>query len=126
MAADKPGELICLSVTRARFCELLAEESGIAVPPSELFLLGLFSLLDAILDISMKELMLKLPIAADIKNALTEQEGPYAPFLESVVQYEKGEREACLAALQRVQIAPASVYDMYKESVHFAELLARR
>ena len=50
LVADKPQELLRLSVVRARFCELLAEHGSLAGHSAELFLLGLFSLIDAILD----------------------------------------------------------------------------
>jgi EAL and modified HD-GYP domain-containing signal transduction protein len=50
MAKDKPGELITLSLVRARFCERLAGLARIA-PPNLAFLMGLFSLLDGLIDL---------------------------------------------------------------------------
>ncbi len=56
IATEKPDELVRLAVVRAKFCELLAEQSSLKVQAHELFLTGLFSLVDAMLDKPMKEL----------------------------------------------------------------------
>ncbi|MBO7531533.1 MAG: HDOD domain-containing protein, partial [Lachnospiraceae bacterium] len=50
LCADKPGEITRISLIRARFAELLAPVFGLAASSSELFLMGLFSVLDAMLD----------------------------------------------------------------------------
>lgn len=67
LAAEKPPELIRTALLRARFCEL-------SVAPrtrsEDLFLLGLFSLLDAMLDRPMAALISDLPISQECKTAL--------------------------------------------------------
>lgn len=123
LAADKPVELVRLSVVRARFCELLAEQCPLRPDGSELFLLGLFSLLDAILDAPMEQMMNKLPLSDAIREALLHNEGPYAPFLELVIAYERGQTEACLRSLMPLKISPEKVCDAYLEAVRFASIL---
>ena len=46
MGTDKSEELVLTSLSRAHLCELLAPLVGLKERSSELFLLGLFSLLD--------------------------------------------------------------------------------
>ena len=56
LCSDKPNELMRLSLLRAKFAENLAPVFGMAMRSQELFLTGLFSILDIILDCSMDAL----------------------------------------------------------------------
>jgi len=123
LAADKPTELVRLSVIRARWCELLAENSQRAQDVSEVFLLGLFSLIDAILDTPMEQMMEKLPLSDEVKDALTVRQGPLAPFLQAVMFYEQGDSKQCLQALRLIKVDPAKVYDLYLEAVKFSSII---
>lgn len=110
-----------LAVIRAKFCELLAENSSLKASPSEIFILGLFSLIDAMLDAKMDFLMEKLPISEEIKEALITQTGPMAPFLEAVISYEKGCEEGCEESLQKLGVKTEEVYKRYLEAVEYAD-----
>nr|WP_321403293.1 HDOD domain-containing protein [uncultured Desulfobacter sp.] len=66
----KPNELIRLSVIKARMCEQCAHVLRTPFTPEELFTVGLFSTMDAILDIPMKELLEKIALSDKIKEAL--------------------------------------------------------
>ncbi len=123
LAMDKPKELVRLSVVRAKFCELLAQDSNYQGDAADLFLLGLFSLLDAIFDTSMTLMMNKLPLSEEVRMALINQEGPFAPFLQAVVAYEQGKPEECLQSLQILEVEPDKVYDMYLESIKFSSII---
>jgi len=65
IAADKPGELMRKSLVRARFCELLAQASGQGLE-DQAFLLGLFSLLDALLDRPLDEVLKEVGLAPEL------------------------------------------------------------
>ena len=90
LAPDKPNELIRSSIVRAKFCELLAKLGTKKIKPAVLFMLGLFSMIDAIMDDSMESCMEKLPFSEDIRQALLDGEGPLGPYLALVRAYEKG------------------------------------
>ncbi|HTU30397.1 MAG TPA: HDOD domain-containing protein [Solirubrobacteraceae bacterium] len=89
---DKPTELTLTALTRARFCELAGPEMT-GARPAELFTLGLFSVLDALMDTTMLEATEMLPLADDMREALVEREGPMGDLLEAVVARELGVRE---------------------------------
>jgi EAL and modified HD-GYP domain-containing signal transduction protein len=72
IAADKPGELMRKSLVRARFCELLAQASGRGVE-EQAFLLGLFSLLDALLDRPLEEVLNEVGLAPELDSVLRGQ-----------------------------------------------------
>jgi len=67
---DKPLELAREVLIRARMCELLARSA--TVPPDEMFTAGLLSLLDAILDRPLPEILEQLPLSALVREALLE------------------------------------------------------
>jgi EAL and modified HD-GYP domain-containing signal transduction protein len=123
LAADKPEELLRLSVVRARFCELLATRGTYAAHSAELFLVGLFSLLDAILDAPLEATLAALPIAVEVKEAIVGRTGPLAFFLEAVVAWEEARAEDCPPHWQRMGVDGEEVKELYLEAIRFAALL---
>lgn len=95
LADSKPNELIRTSVLRAKLCELAGQAGGYQGDLSELFLLGLFSLMDAILDTEMELIINQLPISEQLKLALINKEGELAYYLEFVFNYERGLWDNC-------------------------------
>jgi EAL and modified HD-GYP domain-containing signal transduction protein len=90
---DKPSELTLTALTRARFCELAGVDVVAASAP-ELFTLGLFSVLDALMDTTMREAAELLPLPEDMRDALVERQGPMGELLEAVIAREEGDRDA--------------------------------
>jgi len=84
---DKPKELINTSLIRAKMCELLAVE--LACDKSSAFTIGLFSMLDVLMDQPLKELLDKLPLASEVSDALIGYNGCMGELLAMVVAYEK-------------------------------------
>ncbi len=91
LAEGKPNELIVTSCIRAKFCELVGGISNEGIDTSELFTLGLFSLIDAILDQPMKEIMKELPLTQNIRDTLVSGDGAMAKYLHLAEHYERGE-----------------------------------
>jgi EAL and modified HD-GYP domain-containing signal transduction protein len=91
LSDNKPDELIRTSVIRAKFCELMSRYLASCKNASELFTLGIFSSIDAILDDTMENIMAKLPLSANIKNALLNNTGELSFCLEIAKSYERGD-----------------------------------
>lgn len=120
VAADKPAELIRLSLTRARFAELLAISHGKFRDTGMAFLTGMMSLMDAILDEEMSSVMNKLPLANDIKVALLKDEGLLASYLRLVKQYEQANWQNANEIQQALGLKPEEVPDAYHDAVNWA------
>ncbi|HIP82142.1 MAG TPA: HDOD domain-containing protein, partial [Desulfocapsa sulfexigens] len=120
IATEKPEELVRLAVVRAKFSELLAKHGGLQKYSNELFLVGLFSLIDAMLDKPIKELLHGLPMTDNITIALVDNRGPYAPVLEAVKNYEQSLKEPCLQNLKQIQVNPRSVGGLYLQAVEYS------
>ncbi len=123
ISADKPYELLRISITRARLCELLAEGCDQGHDSSEMFLMGLFSLLGAMLDMSMGDIMERLPLPADIKSALVDQTGPYYPYLAIAIAYENGDWKNCQQLLKELNLSPKDMLHAYMDSLAWTDLL---
>ncbi|MEO5573477.1 MAG: HDOD domain-containing protein [Gammaproteobacteria bacterium] len=87
---DKPHELFQTALIRAKMCELLAGARQDSDKESY-FTVGLFSVLDALMDVPMPELLNTLPVSADIKQALLHHQGALGIILQCVLAYERGD-----------------------------------
>jgi EAL and modified HD-GYP domain-containing signal transduction protein len=115
-SGDTPSELIKLGLTRARMAELLTANLDKDVQDSA-FTVGLFSLLDAILDLPMDQVVDQLPLEADLEKALTSRTGPYGHMLETIIQYENGEWDEMASGLYSHKNLSAS----YMEALLWAQ-----
>jgi len=95
---DKPAELTTTALVRARFCELAAHDDPDATG-NELFTFGLFSVIDALLDTPMTELLAKLPLATDVCEALADHKGPKGQLLECLHALESGDLASAKATV---------------------------
>jgi EAL and modified HD-GYP domain-containing signal transduction protein len=124
LATDRPGELVECAVLRARFCELLAPLAGLASRRQELFLMGMFSLLNAMVGRPLEELLQELHLPADICEALlAHQTAPCAPALvyRIVLASENGDWDT-VAALSARLAAPGeskSLAELYLEAARW-------
>ena len=120
LSESKPSELIRTSIIRARMLELMAENLGKA-NSSEFFMLGLFSLIDAMLDNSMSYLMKQLPLTDVVKEALSVRTGKMIPFLQAIEFYESGKWEEFESNLDSVGIDPKKFPGFYLDAVGWAD-----
>lgn len=112
----KPRELIKIAMIRARTCEKLAERNKLAIRP-QMFITGLFSVLDAVMDMPMEELLDNLTLTAPIKLALLAYEGPHGALLKQAVYYEQGRWPDLLAAGADMDL----LSDAYLEALAWAD-----
>ena len=111
MASDKPHELIRTALTRAFFCEALAKTLPTPAQSSDLFLMGLLSVTDAILDRPMEQVLATLPIAPEVRAALCGTANPYRDVYDLLLAYERADWPALSAASARLGIDESAVAD---------------
>lgn len=119
---DGQQELVSLSLQRGRFLELLAREYDYwGFNPGTLFLLGLFSLLDAILGMPMAEVVELLPLDVKLKSALRrESNNEYQPLFELIGCFEDGDLDRAEAIMQNLSFDPDAVRDCYRQAMDWA------
>lgn len=117
---DKPHELTTIALIRAKFCELLAK-AGRKPNTDAYFLTGLLSVMDALLDMPMKDVIDNLRLSPEVVAALLNHEGDIGKTLNVVSEYEVGELEKTLA----LGLEPKDITTAYMNSLHWAETLAQ-
>jgi len=123
LAGNKPDELIRVSLVRAKFCELLGNHPGRNSETAELFTLGLFSLIDAIMDDSMENLMSQIPLSSNIKEVLISRTGDLSGYLSLVESYERGDWEEIEDSANLMGIDQNNLPGQYMESLSWADSL---
>jgi EAL and modified HD-GYP domain-containing signal transduction protein len=116
---DKP-ELNVTALVRARMAERLAVAMG--VPNSDsYFLVGLFSLVDALLNVPMAEAIQLLPFSKQIREGLLNHEGSMGSVLLCVLAYESGNwDEARCGSLE-----PAAIRQCYLDAIAAARKMPK-
>lgn len=87
----KPLELITTAVIRAYFGELIALRLGKKAIASDVFLMGLFSLIDALLDCPLATILEELPVTREVKVALLGEEGFFHNIQQLIISYERAD-----------------------------------
>jgi EAL and modified HD-GYP domain-containing signal transduction protein len=122
MGQEKCTDLVLSSLVRARFCELI--EPKLAHRKSDLFLMGMLSLMDAILDLPMGVVIEGLAFDFDIKAELlgtkSGTETPLTPVYKLMVAREAGEWEEVAAQARKLNISLPFINRAYNEAMIWA------
>lgn len=121
--ADKPSEVTRLSLLRAKFAEGLADVFGMKEKSEELFLLGLFSVLDVVLEKTMEEALQMVMVAGDIRDALTLGKGPFAAVYRFMKEYEMADWQEVSRKLLLGDINVDDIYNAYVDALKWYKQL---
>ncbi|HET6847803.1 MAG TPA: HDOD domain-containing protein [Gaiellales bacterium] len=113
---DQPSELIRTAMTRAKMCELVAQALDRPNPDAH-FTVGLFSVVDAFMNMRMQDVLSELPLSPEVSAALLDQSGPLGEVLSWVLTYERGHFE-CLAPSPQADLM---LRDAYLVALRFAD-----
>lgn len=117
LTTDKPSELLNLSLIRGKFCEMAAPLLGYAERDDELFLMGLFSLLDAILERPLDEVLAAIPMPEDTRGALQGEQGQLLTLLQLATAMERGEWNKLHPLTAELQIEEEQLPPLYQSAV---------
>lgn len=119
---DKTSELPYISSIRAKFLEgCAANHSSSAAKAPTLYLLGLFSLLEPMLDMPMKGIADNLPIDDKVKAALCGENNEYSIWLELALNFERGDWDALDNIIDQLGFDPMAVANAYSEALVWAK-----
>ncbi len=113
---DCPMPLLLNSMVRAKMCELLAQELAYDKTDTY-FTAGLFSLLDAILETSMEDVIEHLPLSDDITEALLSRDGNIGNILDVSIAWE----ENIFDQVDILNLDHKRVHDIYLDAINFGE-----
>ncbi len=107
-------ELVRQAVERGRLMEQLG---GGARDPGTLFLVGMFSMLDAVFRMSLSEILERVALSDDATSALLDRTGPYADALSFAESYEMGLFENASELARDMGVDPARIGELYTNAV---------
>ena len=117
LSDDKPSELLHLSLVRAKFCDLLGIEKNIGNNPPTAFLVGLFSMLDALLDQQMESLIEKLPLVDEVKEALCGVQNDLSVYLMLVKAFESGNWLKVIRISKILEIDQKLLHSLFNQAI---------
>lgn len=120
---DRPNEITRLALLRAKFAEGLAPAFELGVFQPTLFMAGLFSLLDVMLEKPMEEALNEVAVDARVREVLVKREGPYAPLMELIYAYERAEWDAVSILMIQNNTDMAHVSRAYLDALHWYRAL---
>jgi len=115
---EKSSDLVLCALVRARFGELLAP----LVPhgDSDLFLLGLLSMLDVMLQTPMTEILNKIPLDLETKSVLRGEPSTLRPIYQLMLAHESGEWDAGREICDHLQLSADAVAAFYWQAQEWA------
>lgn len=124
MCENKPSELIMMSLIRAHFCESIAKVIGRESETEPFFLAGLFSLLDAMLDMEIGVALKNVSLPEVTRLALLENDNAGAWALGLICGIEKGEWNAVQSLADKLPVGSAQVSEIYYETISWGNVIA--
>jgi c-di-GMP-related signal transduction protein len=120
LGEDKPQQLLVQAVFRARFLESLAPLIELEKRREDLFLMGMFSLIDGVMDQPLDAILDDIPIAEDVKLALTGQRGRLRSVMDACRFYERGRWKEFSRLAGRLAVSEEEVSQLYVEATEWA------
>lgn len=112
------SELVLMGLTRARFCELLSPRLR---SKNDLFLMGLLSVMDAILQIDMTSVLAQVPVDHETKAALLGQPGSLRPLYQLMLAQESGEWDKSNELAIQLMFTDEEVADTWWQALTWAQ-----
>lgn len=119
LCSDKPSEITRLSLLRARFSENISSAFGMGNFSDELFLMGLFSVLDIMLDRPIEEALSGVKVSKNIYNALVYDIGDFAPVYKFIREYENASWQEVSRLMILYKLDMDEIYDAYRGSLQW-------
>jgi c-di-GMP-related signal transduction protein len=118
-AQGKSSELVTSALVRARFCELLSPR--IQHGDSDLFLMGLLSLMDTILELPMPEIVGKLPLDRETKAVLLGGASRLRPLYQLMLARECGEWQSSAELSRLLHLSESEVAEAYWQAMQWSK-----
>ena len=125
ISIHKPKELYSLALQRAQFCYLMSRYRPFQRHQDHAFLIGLFSVLDALLDAPLDELINELPLTEDIKDSLINRSGKIGALLDIEECYEQGDWQQLSTLCMRMGVKVDTVTYELPEALRWSQDIHR-
>ena len=118
VGSGNPPEILRASIIRANMCSSIAPKANMEKQDQELFIIGLFSLIDVLLGRPMEEILEEIPLSKTIKSALLGKPTKYKNILDLVISYERADWDDFSRYASKLKISEVDLSNMYFNSVN--------
>lgn len=126
----RPNPLLQWAAMRGRLLELAFQRiqppPELAIDPDSAFMVGIFSLLDVLLNLPMEEILAQLPVSSPVKLALTERVGPLGELLRIIEKAERRKFDIASEALHALGIGCADYAQVQLEAIDWAHSVSQQ
>jgi EAL and modified HD-GYP domain-containing signal transduction protein len=119
LSGDRPSDLVLAALVRARFGELIQRE--VAHGDADLFLIGLLSLMDAILQVPMSVVVDGLPLDDASASMLLDNDGPLSPLYRLIWSLESGDWGAVVRSCDQLKLSEEYIAGCFSEAMTWAQ-----
>lgn len=118
----KPKELMRQVVKRGQFCELLAPHFGYLKREAQsLYLIGMFSLLDGVLDLPMSQVFEEVPLSDEITDTILGKNTPYKDILQLAITFETGNWGKLNFLVKKHKLMERELVEAHVSAIEWAE-----
>ncbi|MGD0964273.1 MAG: HDOD domain-containing protein [Candidatus Acidiferrales bacterium] len=119
---NRPSELVLTALVRGRFCELLA----LKIPhgDADLFLMGIMSLMDAILEMQMERIVESVPLDRECQAVLLGEPSSLSPVYELMLARESGQWSVASKMMTQLRLSESQVGEDYWQAMEWARNIA--
>jgi EAL and modified HD-GYP domain-containing signal transduction protein len=121
LAADQPSEVFTQAIVRARFSEELARRAGHKALTQKCFIAGMFSLIDTMLGMDLKEILAELPVDDEIRAALLGQKNLLRRHFDCALPFESGDWQELDTAATDLDIAAPIAAEVYRDAMKWTD-----
>jgi EAL and modified HD-GYP domain-containing signal transduction protein len=121
MGKNKPDEILKSCLVRAKMAEMIAILSGMDRRKNEMFIMGLFSMIDTLMDQDLYSIIDSLPLEDDIKAAMIGKKNKLHEMFMVVISYEKGSWDKLMRECESLGIGYNEIPDIYYNSLRWAD-----
>lgn len=119
---EKPSEIVKMSVIRSKFAELIAMNSNKRNQRYQASLIGLFSLIDAILGKTKEKVLSEIPMTEDVKKAIMlDKSSTLYPIMDIILSYEEAEWDKIDEISKEIQLDVNKVPELYLQAIKWAD-----
>ncbi|MHC1724008.1 MAG: EAL and HDOD domain-containing protein [Aminipila sp.] len=120
MSLGQSDEVVCVSLQRAKMLEMIAVDCGLGKRAPECFLVGLFSMLDVLMNKPLEKVLEDLPLPDETKDAIIYRTNSLGLPLQLALAYEKGDWNEVERLCKLLKLKPMDILSTYLESVKWA------
>ncbi len=121
LSQNRPSDLALAALVRARFGELIGKEARHG--DIDMFQVGLLSVMDAILEIPMREVLEGLPLDPESKTLLLENEGPLLPIYNLILAVEAGVWPAIVSLCKQLRLKEELIAQCHWNAMEWAQTI---